>query len=124
MTDNKQTIHKKIKSVLTEFASANPQMRITKNGSELSAKNKITLGKKEINGMYFASVKIMKDFVGFYFFPVYCDPKLNAEIPANLKKCLKGKTCFHITKDDDEIYKSIKDLLNSGLKSFKKMGWA
>jgi hypothetical protein len=124
MPDNKQIIHKKIKSILSEFASANPHIRISANGAELSAKKKITIGKKEINGMYLASVKMNKNFSVFYFFPVYSNPKMLAEIPDNLKKCLKGKTCFHIKKDDEEIYRSIKALLNLGLKAYKKMGWA
>jgi hypothetical protein len=124
MPDNKQIIHKKIKSVLSEFAASNQQIRISANGTELYAKKKITIGKNEFNGMYFASVKMNKNFTVFYFFPIYSDPKLNAEIPDNLKKCLKGKTCFHIKKDDDEIYKSMKVMMNWGLKAYKKMGWA
>jgi hypothetical protein len=71
----------------------------------------------------FMGLLIQKGYVGFYFLPVYTDPSLGKKLAPELMKCLKGKSCFHIKKDDPELLKHIKDALKTGYDDFKKKGW-
>ena len=78
---------------------------------------------REVEKMYFAGVMMQKGFVSLHYMPIYANPKLVESIPDNLKKTLKGKSCFNIKKDDDEIYKSVKEVLKMGKAFYKKQGW-
>jgi len=64
--------------------------------------------------LYFAGAMVQKGYVGFYFFPIYTDPAIGKELPAELMKCLKGKSCFHIKKDDPQLMEQIEDALAKG----------
>jgi hypothetical protein len=96
------TDKKEILAELKKILSANSKgLKITKDsdkGFELSGTKTVTAFKKEFNGMFFASAKIQGGFVGFYFFPIYTHAGEFKDLPAELKKCLKGKSCFHFKK--------------------------
>jgi hypothetical protein len=82
----------------------------------------------EINGrkkpeMWFAGALIQKGYVGFYFMPAYTGDKLTDLFQPELLKCLKGKSCFHIKKDDKQLYAQIKESLKLGFDAFRKRGW-
>src|SRR5262245_52392050 len=47
------------------------------------------LGRKK-DELWFASVLVQKGYVGFYYMPVYADPKVKELIKPELLKCLKG----------------------------------
>jgi hypothetical protein len=123
MDDQKKEIYKEIVKILKLYKKGMRERTDGESKYELSGEKKIHVLNKDIDGMYFASVVIQKNFVGFYFFPQYCNPKLISLMPENLKKCLKGKTCFHIKKKDAEIMKSIKSFAKIGYDSYKKMEW-
>jgi hypothetical protein len=80
------------------------------------------LGRKR-DDLWFASALVQKGYVGFYYMPVYGDPKVKELVKPGLLKCLKGKACFHIKKYDKEIISQIKDALNVGYNLWHKRGW-
>ena len=84
---------------------------------------KVTIDGRDYDSMYFSSVLIMKNFVSFYYMPIYANTEMKNTIPENLKKLLKGKTCFHITKYDADIFKSIQELLKKGKAYYKSQKW-
>lgn len=94
------------------------------NSYELIGNTPVPYGstKKIVPGMYFASIVIRKDSVVFYFFPCYSFPNLIETIPI-LAKCLKGKTCFHFTKEDQINEKELSQLLKKGMSIWKKEGY-
>jgi len=55
--------------------------------------------------------------------PVYGYKKLGEQIHPELMKCLKGKACFHIKKNDENLYKQIDEALKLGYEGYKKLGW-
>ncbi|WP_244280616.1 DUF1801 domain-containing protein [Leptospira saintgironsiae] len=82
----------------------------------------------EINGkkkpeIYFSGALVQKGYVGFYFMPVYSEPELKKVLPQELLKCLKGKSCFYIKKNDPVLLSQIKDALKLGYEDYKKKGW-
>ena len=74
-------------------------------------------------GMWFVSALIQKGYVGFYYMPVYMNEPVRKQLHPDLLKCLKGKACFYIKKDDPEIYAHIKVALKIGFDDYHKRGW-
>lgn len=89
----------------------------------LISKKAVEVDGKKMEEVWFSGLLIQKGYVGFYFMPVYASPELKSEIQPELLKCLKGKSCFHIKKMDEQIFKQIKDALKKGYNLYKKKGW-
>ncbi|MFI5144959.1 MAG: hypothetical protein ACHQJ4_05125 [Ignavibacteria bacterium] len=123
MPDNKQEIFDAIKSIMSSHSKRLVSRGETEKAYNLYGTKTVTVAGREYEGLYLASVIIKKNFVGFYFFPIYGNPKMAEKIPLNLRKCLKGKTCFHITKYDKELFKSIDSTMKMGKEAYIKLGW-
>ena len=123
MTEGKQEIFNEVVKALKPYKKGMQETTDGKMKYTLTGKKKVNIYNKEIDGLFFASAAVMKNSVSFHFFCQYTHPQLLKHIPANLKKCLKGKTCFHIKKNDPELMKSIKDFVKLGYDTYKKMGW-
>ncbi|MEX6686483.1 hypothetical protein QTN47_03205 [Danxiaibacter flavus] len=89
----------------------------------LISKKEIEVAGRKRPEQYFASALVQKGYVGFYFMPVYSDTDIKEVFKPELLKLLKGKSCFHIKKADEEIYKQIKDALKMGYKIYKDRKW-
>jgi hypothetical protein len=73
--------------------------------------------------LWFAGVIVQKGYVGFYFMPAKTRDEQKELFEPELLKCLKGKSCFHIKKDDPVLLAQIKASLKKGLEMHKKRGW-
>jgi hypothetical protein len=73
--------------------------------------------------LYFVSIMVQKGFVGFYYMAVYMNPHPEKLVQPELLKCLKGKACFHIKKNDPVIMKQIEQALEAGYNFYKERGW-
>jgi hypothetical protein len=58
--------------------------------------------------------------VRLYFFPIYTHKEGFDKIFEPLKKCLKGKSCFHFKKIDQELEKAIVEMVKQGILIYKK----
>jgi hypothetical protein len=79
---------------------------------------------KARDGVYFASALVQKGYVGFYLMPVYTDAFAKKAIAPDLLKLLKGKSCFHIKKLDENLKRQVLHALEAGYACFKEKGWA
>ena len=79
-------------------------------------------GKKKVDGFYFSTVIPKPKDVRFYFFPVYTHREQIGELPANLKKALKGKSCFHIKYMDDELKTNLENLVSKSIAEYQNDG--
>jgi len=122
--DNFEEIFNRLKLVMEKLTPPFTAVNVTNTRYELYSKRKDmdVMGKK-MNELYFSSIIIKKNFVGFYYFPLYVKPEIKNSLKPELLKLLKGKTCFHITKSDGLIIEEIGKLLNNGLDYYKKMNW-
>ncbi|MBN4061752.1 MAG: hypothetical protein COA57_05240 [Flavobacteriales bacterium] len=119
----KEEIFNALKKELSAFS---PLLEVTKDlesNYELYGTKSVTVGKKTVDKMYFASAIIQKNFVGFYFFPIYTHRQEFNDTPQELQKCLKGKSCFHIKKNDEQLIQQIRDILKKGKEVYQKAGW-
>lgn len=73
--------------------------------------------------VFFASAIIQKNYVGFYYMPVYGFPEMKAMFPPDLLALLKGKSCFHIKKLDKHLLSHIRQALKDGYKVYRSRKW-
>ena len=88
----------------------------------VSIKDLVIEGRKR-KEVYFASIIIQKDYVGLYYMPVYSDPEMKTLFQPQLLALLKGKSCFHIKRLDDQLRDQILTALEDGFKLYKTRGW-
>ena len=79
-------------------------------------------GKKKVDGFYFASVVPKAKDIRLYFFPIYTHVKEFDDLSDELRKALKGKSCFHIKKMSKEMEKEIKQMVDKGVQLYKRDG--
>ena len=76
--------------------------------------------KKEV---FFAGLIIQKDYVGFYFMPIYAESGLKSVFKPELLGLLKGKSCFHLKRLDEELLRQIEAALKIGYELYRERGW-
>lgn len=114
-----QEIKQKLQNILSN-ASPLLQVRIeTESNFEVAGTKEVMQGEKKVDGIYFASVVPKPKDVRLYYFPIYTH-KDEFKISDNLKKYLKGKSCFHFKKMSLELEKEIEDMVNKGAEIYKK----
>lgn len=79
-------------------------------------------GKQQVEGHYFASLILKPKDVRFYFFPVYTHAYDFESLSPELRKCLKGKSCFHFKKLSSEIQEEISSMISQGIAIYQVGG--
>lgn len=83
----------------------------------------LTIEGRKRKEVYFAGLIIQKAYVGFYFMPVYVEAEMKKIFEPELLRLLKGKSCFHIKKLDDQLIQQIQNALEAGFKLYTERGW-
>ena len=78
---------------------------------------------RERKEVFFAGLIIQKDYVGFYFMPIYAETDLKTVFKPELLRRLKGKSCFHVKKLDEELLRQIEAALRVGFERYQQRGW-
>jgi len=73
--------------------------------------------KKEL---YFGSTQVKKNCVSFYLMPVYMYPDLVKNISAELKKHMRGKSCFNFKKIKTPLFDELTQLTEQRFERFMK----
>ena len=76
--------------------------------------------KKEV---CFGAVGIKKNFVSYYFMPIYGCPEMVQRLSPELKTRMQGKACFNFKKVDNDLFKELVHLTKAGFERFKKAGF-
>jgi hypothetical protein len=116
-------IFEAIKKLLLPYEKGTMKLISSPGQVVLISKKPVEILGRKRDDLWFASALVQKGYVGFYYMPVYGDPKVKELVKPGLLKCLKGKACFHIKKYDKEIISQIKDALNVGYNLWHKRGW-
>jgi len=118
-------IFNKLVKLMEPFAKGSIKKSGGKEGQfGLTSKKTVEIAPgKKMDEVWFSGLLIQKGYVGFYFMPVYASPELKSELHPELLKCLKGKSCFHIKKMNEEVEEQVKDALKKGYYLYKKKGW-
>ena len=70
--------------------------------------------------LFFGSAQIKKNYVSFYFMPVYMYPELLSDISPELKKRMQGKSCFNFKKVEPQLFAELAELTRKGAEKFKQ----
>ena len=89
---------------------------------EVAGTKEAMQGKQKVDGFYFASVVPKPKDIRLYFFPIYTDPKEFEWISEDLRKCLKGKSCFHIKSLDQPLFQEMKKMIRKGVEIYLLQG--
>lgn len=92
------------------------------SGLEVAGTIPAMQGKQQVDGFYFASIIPKPNDCRLYFFPIYTDVAAFTDIDPALRKCLKGKSCFHIKKMDASLEASIGSMIDKGITLYKEKG--
>ncbi len=122
MTKDLQEIQEKLISILKEYLGVLKITSDVKDKFEVSGTIEAMQGKKKVEGIYFSTVLPKPKDVRFYFFPNYTHKEQLGELPENLKKALKGKSCFHIKYLDDELETNLKELVKKSVELYQADG--
>ena len=122
MTIDLQEIQEKLISILKEYLGVLKITSDVKDKFEVSGTIEAMQGKKKVEGIYFSAVLPKPKDVRFYFFPSYTHKEQLGELPENLKKALKGKSCFHIKYLDDELETNLKKLVKKSVELYQADG--
>ena len=121
MEDQLTAIQNSLYSMLTRHEGALIVSGDAQSASEAKGTKEVMQGKKKVDGHYFASIVPKPKDVRFYYFPIYTHPDEFA-LSDELKKCLKGKSCFHFKKMSSELEREISAMVDKGVELYKKDG--
>jgi len=111
-----------IRSIIKKH-STHLQIRKDDNtGFEVAGTISTMQGKQKVDGFYFASTIPKAKDCRLYFFPIYTDVEHFENIDPVLRKCLKGKSCFHIKKLDSALQNSIEQMIAKGIAIYQEKG--
>lgn len=86
-----RNVFRELKSIMASYSAL---MDCTENSSD-----SYNLFTRHIQGngkaLYFGGIKINKNFVSYHLMPIYVFPELTLSMDPELKKHLKGKSCFN-----------------------------
>jgi len=122
MTKDIEEIREKLISILKTHLGKLKVTSDTHDKFEVSGTIEAMQGKRKVNGIYFATVVPKPKDVRFYFFPTYSHKEQLGELPENLKKALKGKSCFHIKQMDNEFVNNLKELVKKSVELYQTDG--
>jgi hypothetical protein len=117
-------IFEAIKKLMTAYAKGHLRLRGGEGGQVVLISDKeVVIDGRKREELWFVSALIQKGYVGFYYMPVYMNEPVRRQLPAELLKCLKGKACFHIKKNDPLLFDQIGEALRIGYENYRGKGW-
>lgn len=122
MTKDLNKIRTRLTALLMEHTAVLKTTADSEEKFEVSGTIEAMQGKKKVDGIYFSTIMPKPKDVRFYFFPTYSHKEQLGELPENLKKALKGKSCFHIKQMDDEMEQNLRALIKRSIELYQSDG--
>ena len=74
-----------------------------------------------LNGrrLFFAAVKLKKNYVSFYLTPLFMYPELSDRVSPALKGMMQGQSCFNFTAVDQDCFDELDRLTQAGFQRIK-----
>lgn len=73
--------------------------------------------------LFFASVKINKNYVSFHIMPIYVFPELVDDISPALLKRKQGKSCFNFKKVESDLFLELAQLTQESFDRYVAEGY-
>jgi hypothetical protein len=118
-----QQIFNELKNILNKYEDLLSVKKNEEGYYDLWSLKDIEIDGRKRKEIFFSGLIIQKSYVGFYFMPIYSDTNLKEVFKPELLKHLKGKSCFHIKKLDEELKSQISEALQVGFELYRERGW-
>ena len=119
----KKILEKNSGSFLVKNKYFDSKAKLEKPQYHLYGSKEVSLFGKKPQKTYMAGIIQQKNYVSFYFSPIYSHPDSFSNISPELKKYLKGKSCFNINTTSPNLLNELEILLKNGIKKYKQLGW-
>lgn len=123
MPNNLPEIYQQLKRILKKYEPPFVAKSDNEWRYELWSVKDVVIAGRARKEVWFASLIIQRDYVGFYYMPVYTNSQMKKVFKKELLSTLKGKSCFHIKKLDKTLKSQIREALETGFRLYKKIGW-
>lgn len=110
-------VFERLRSLLLPFA---PKLALVRDEPGHYHLDTYRVGKNK-HPIMFAAVQVRKNYVSYYFMPIYAGA-VKGMSPA-LRKRMQGKACFNFTQVDAELFAELADITKQGYESWRKLGW-
>ena len=94
-----------------------------KRDCQLWSEKAVEVAGRKRDEVFFAGLIVQKGYVGFYFMPVYTHSEQTAVFAPELLALLKGKSCFHVKRLDDDLVGHVDAALATGFDLYRDRGW-
>jgi hypothetical protein len=121
--DDLQAIFGTLKPLLQTYQPPLVPKNDTERYFDLWSLKPVVVDGRKRKEVFFAGLIIQKDYVGFYFMPIYAGTDLKPAFKPELLRLLKGKSCFHVRKLDDELLRQLEEALKVGYALYQERGW-
>lgn len=126
-----EEIYRKLKQIIennAEDLNKTPEIigskaKDKKPSIHLYGKKEVSLFNKKPQPTYIGGIIKQKHYVSFYLSAVYSHPDLISELSPELKKFMKGKSCFNLPRITDELIADIDRALKMGIKKYRELEW-
>lgn len=71
--------------------------------------------------VWFAAIRMGKNYVSYHFMPVYMNAAMQKRIPPELKKRMQGKACFNFSEVDPGLFRELTELTRAGFEGYRAM---
>jgi hypothetical protein len=112
-----ESVFKALKTMLKPYA---PSLKTVHNKAGYYYLDTHTIGPNK-KSIMFAAARIGKNYVSYYFMPVYGG--MNAAMSPGLKKRMQGKACFNFTTVDRALFGELAELTRKGYDQWREKGW-
>lgn len=114
-----QVVFDQLRPILAEYA---PHMVCTEESVDSYSLDTHHIMKNK-KPLFFAAVKVNRQYVSFHLMPVYVQPELLKNISPELKKRMQGKSCFNFRQVDDCLFAELKELARAGYEFYRHQGY-
>jgi len=74
----------------------------------------LTVGKP----VWFAAIRMGKNYVSYHLMPVYLNAGMQKRIPPELNKRMQGKACFNFSEIDPALFRQLAELTAAGFEGY------
>jgi hypothetical protein len=120
---NLGTIFDTLRELLKKYEGTLQPKDDSESKYDLWSFKEIDISGRKKKDLSFATIILQSDYVGLYYMPIYTDKSVKQELKPELLSLLKGKSCFHIKKLDQQLLGQIEEALKIGFELYKKKGW-
>jgi hypothetical protein len=117
------TIFQQLKAILMAYAPPLTVNAETEQRFDLVSKKPVVIDGRKREEVFFASIIIQSNYVGFYYMPVYADPDQKQLFHEDLLRLLKGKSCFHLRQLDSPLVEHLTSAIAKGYRLYLERGW-